>query len=390
MELTRFVGDLAGGAKTNAPMKSTKTKDHSGPERNETFSGRQSIIGGMFGFELAADGVQSDPMATRTRPYILTRQHLRLCTARSAFALLAQTLRPAAVWLPSYLCGVVLHAFAGSTTRVNFYGVGEDLSISDEAWVSNVASGDMVVFIDYFGFNLWNSYGEQVRARGAWVIEDACQAMLNPSFSDFAHYVIASPRKFVGVPDGGILLAQGGASLPAEELDAPPPEWWLDALKSSFMRAEFDRHGGDRQWFDLFRRTDPNGPVEPRRMSELSSLLLDYGIDCESIAERRRRNFSQLAAALPEFAVFRTLSVDVVPLGFPVRLRERDRVRRALFESEIYPPVHWTIRTTVPEEFRVSHRLADEIMTLPCDQRCSTEDVGRVVQTFQSLRPTCP
>jgi hypothetical protein len=40
-------------------------------------------------------------------------------------------------------------------------------------------------------------------------------------------------------------------------------------------------------------------------MSELSSLLLDHAIDYDGIATSRRRNFSQLSAALPEFAMFR-------------------------------------------------------------------------------------
>jgi hypothetical protein len=78
----------------------------------------------------------------------------------------------------------------------------------------------------------------------------------------------------------------------------------------------------------------------------------------------------------------------VVPLGFPVRLKERDRVRQALFDARIYPPVHWPIAEVVPNEFGASHQLATEIMTLPCDQRYGAPDVERMVlEVRRNLRP---
>ena len=318
---------------------------------------------------------------------MLSGDHLRLVTARSAFALLARTLNPPAVWLPSYLCGVVLDAFANPGMQVRFYPVDQDLQISGDHWLTELHTGHMVVFIDYFGFNTWNQYGNEAKARGTWVVEDACQAFLNSSFSEYADYVIASPRKFIGVPDGGLLLAQHGTALPVANLPPPPASWWLDALKASQLRAEFDRHGGNRQWFDLFSRTEPAGPVEPGRMSELSSLLLDHFQPYDDVSTTRCRNFRQLANALPDFAMFRELPDGTIPLGFPIRVHNRDHVRRALFNCEIYPPVHWIIQGVVPDEFQASHQLAGTIMTLPCDQRCSPDDIERMIREFRASRP---
>jgi hypothetical protein len=341
------------------------------------------IMGGMFGLEI---NFQPD-LPSLAVPPILAGPHLRLATARSAFTLLARTLRPPTVWLPSYLCGVVLEAFKDVGTCVKFYPVGEQLKITDEAWINSVESQDMVVFIDYFGFNMWNFYGKAVKKRGAWVVEDACQAMLNLSFSENADYVIASPRKFLGVPDGGILLAQNEAKLPSVDLPPPPGEWWIDSLKASHLRASFDSHGGDREWFELFRKTDPNGPVEPTRMSELSSQLLDHAFNYSSISVARRRNFEQLALELPEFAIFNELSANVSPLGFPVSVCDRDRLRLGLFKHDIFPPIHWNLCGIVPKKFEASHYLEKRIMTLPCDQRYSPEDISFMIQIFRSFHP---
>jgi hypothetical protein len=339
------------------------------------------IIGGMFGLET---GESASPAGRRRSLTCLAEPHLLLATGRSAFTLLARTLRPPTVWLPSYLCGVVMGAFPAHLQRVRFYAVDERLEIADADWLEEIQAGDMVVFIDYFGFNQWSASGAEARRRGAWVVEDACQALLNERFCAHSHYVVFSPRKFVGVPDGGILLAQGDAPLPEQNLPPPPAEWWLEAFKASRLRHEFDQYGGDRRWFELFRKTGAEAPVEPCRMGELSRLILGHVIDFDEVARRRRENFRQLAAALPELALFRELPAEVVPLGFPIRLAARDQVRQALFEARIYPPTHWPLGGVIPQTFAASHALAAHILTLPCDQRYGRDDMERMVSVVSS------
>jgi hypothetical protein len=340
-----------------------------------------SIIGGMFGLETGAADVpdgRSGPL-----PACLAGPRLLLSTGRSAFTLLTRTLRPATVWLPSYLCGVVMGAFPAELTRVRFYAVDERLRIADTGWLVEIQTGDMVVFIDYFGFNQWSEYGAEARKRGAWIVEDACQALLNERFCDYSHYVIFSPRKFVGVPDGGILLAQGQPSLPERNFPTPPARWWIEAFTASQLRAEFDRHGGERRWFELFRKTGAEGPLEPYRMSELSQLILENAIDFAEVGRRRRENFRLLARALPELAMFAELPDEVVPLGFPIQLATRDRVRQALFAEQIYPPTHWPLNGFIPETFAASHALSRHILTLPCDQRYGEDDMERMVSVVK-------
>ena len=345
------------------------------------------IIGGMFGLELSGSlpGPGGD-----APPAFLRGQHHLLATARSGLLLLARSLAPPQIWLPSYLCSVIVEAIRRSGSAVRFYAIDANLRIPHEDWLHEVRAGDLVVFIDYFGFNEWSNCGAEAMRRGAWIVEDACQAMLNEQFCQHSHYVICSPRKFFGLPDGGVLLAHAGARLPGCELPPPPAEWWLEAFAASQLRAEFDRHGGDRKWFELFSKTDPAGPTEPFGMSELSALLLNHRIDCAEAARRRRGNYRFLAAELRDLAMFPDLPSGVVPLGFPVRLRDRDRVRHAMFRAEIYPPVHWPIAGVVPTDFKASHQLAAEIMTLPCDQRYTETEMSRMLDCLKAANPKSP
>jgi hypothetical protein len=282
----------------------------------------------------------------------------------------------------------VVDAVLPPRERICWYPVTTGLQLEERSWVKRVGPGDLVVFITYFGFDTWSQVGRDVIGRGGIVVEDAAQAMLG-ELAGFAHYSVVSPRKFLGVPDGGILVAQGGTP-PREQELVFHAEWWLKAFCASQQRRDFDERGGDRQWYRLFQEFEPVGPLEPARMSELSSTLLEFCADFELIAKRRRANYRQLLGALRDFAIFTDLPDEVVPLGFPVRLTNRDQLRQRLFQSEIYPPVHWPVGRVVPPDFHASHELENVILTLPCDQRYGQDDMQRMIECFvQAANDLC-
>lgn len=342
------------------------------PQQTETVPPR--IVGGMFGLELGPGGGEL--------PRFLRGPQRRLATARGSLTCLVRTLQPRTVWLPSYLCPVVVPCCGG---REKYFPIDERLAVENHDWLQDVQRGDLVVFVDYFGFREWDDTAAKVRERGGWVVEDASQAALNREFSPQADYVITSPRKFVGVPDGSTLLALRG---PPPEMDLPvaPTDWWREAFRASALRRAFDLGSEDRSWFDIFRRTEADGPVEPVRMSDLAETLLLHGIAWETHAERRRANFLFLAQELADVALFTALPEFVVPLGFPIRLSPREPVRQALFAENVFPPIHWALAPAVPPSFAASHRLSQEILTLPIDQRYTTSDLARMVRCIRNAR----
>lgn len=333
------------------------------------------IIGGMFALEDAS-------ASGGCRPPFMVGDEVLLANARSGFALLLQLLSPGRVWMPSYFCGHTLQLLGGLGTDVAYYGMDRNLSLSSLQWLERVRPDDLVVLVDYFGFPCDVACKRGVKERGAWLLEDACQALLSADVGELADFVLFSPRKFLGVPDGGVLAVRNGMPCDAIPLENPPAAWWSKAFAASGLRREFDLHGGGRHWFELFSEAEAEGPCGAFAMSELSAMLLKQCIDYETIAARRRKNYGILAGELAGVALFPELPAGVVPLGFPVRLKGRDRVRQALFSLGIYPPVHWPIRGVVPEEFADSHLLSGEIMTVPCDQRYCEDDMRRVASAL--------
>jgi hypothetical protein len=331
------------------------------------------IIGGMF-------GLQASPDSNTSSPPFLRNRSVYLINARSGIWLLVHQLAPRQVWCPSYLCHTILVAVKGSVANVRFYETSYDLAISSFEWLDHVQQGDLVILINYFGFGCDSACAIQAREHGAWVLEDASQALLSGNAGQFSDFVLFSPRKFLGIPDGGILCSNCDVHFQGVDLETPAAEWWLWAFSASVLRREFDVYGGARPWFELFQKTESDAPIGPFAMSELSKALLLNSFDYSTIAQRRVDNYRILAHKLDSVALFPYLPAQVIPLGFPIRIKERDKVRQALFAHEIYPPVHWAIQEDVPKEYRDSHKLASDIMTLPCDQRYDGDDMARMAR----------
>ena len=335
------------------------------------------IIGGMFG--------QPVSIAENSEiPPFINRQSIFLVNARSGIFLLTELLSPRKVWVPSYLCHTILEGVRKAGGCVEFYVVNYDLQIDSYDWIKKVGEGDLVVLIDYFGWTYQKECIDLIKEQGACVLEDASQAMFTEGISRFSDFTLLSPRKFLGVPDGGILTPNSERfELNDVVLSEPPEEWWLKAFTASALRREFDTYGGSNHWYELYQNMDSTHPIGRYAMSHLSRVLLYRCFDYSDIIRRRVNNYRTLASHLAEIAIFPEIPDGVVPLGFPVRIMNRDNVRQSLFKERIYPPVHWLIKGIVPDTFRDSHILSNKIMTLPCDQRYDVEDMERVARLIQ-------
>jgi hypothetical protein len=339
-----------------------------------------SIIGGLFGLECT-------PQPQELTPPFLTGRDVFLANARSGIWLLVNQLQPLHVWVPSYLCHTIIGAINLNITELRFYDVDYDLTVRSNEWVSEVASGDLVIFIDYFGYPHDHLLSARVKEKGAQVMEDASQALLSCHVGANSDFVLFSPRKYIGVPDGGILRVPESFPMRDISLEMPPTAWWLKALQTVILRREFDDGLPSREWFRLFREAEDATPIGPYAMTQLSRTILEYSVDYSLIAQRRIDNYCTLLERLAAYALFPRIETDVVPLGFPVYVANRDAVRQTLFDHEIYPPLHWEIENVVPPEYEESHRLSRQIMTLPCDQRYGTKDMERIADVFLQSSP---
>ena len=247
--------------------------------------------------------------------------------ARCAFYAVCQSVNPRVAWLPSYLCGAILDPFRILGIPVRYYDAGPNFSPRTLGWIADVHRGDLVLVIHYFGFANTNFPADLLKMRGAVIIEDASQGLFIKQLYPESLCVVYSPRKFVGVPDGGVLTSSHIDGIRRQPLHPPPTDWWKAALAMSQMRREFDLLGGENRWFLLFRQVEETFPVGLFRSSDLTRVLIETGIDYRSMRTARRENYLTLAEPLTEFRSIPCSGRGYSPIRFscPCRCRPAGR-----------------------------------------------------------------
>lgn len=334
-------------------------------------------MGGMF-------GLQGEIRGNPAKAHRMNPDGLLLVNARSAIWFITRHLAPRIVWLPSFLCGAICEAVSKAGAEVRFYPMDYDLRMASDLWIDEVDQEDIVVFIDYFGFPCDPLPVQTAKSRGAIVVRDACQALLTPAASDY-DFTVFSPRKFFGLPDGGILVDHYARIPRPDIVPAAPTEWVEAALTASRLRRDFDEKGGENLWYGVFREVERDAPVGFHAMSSLSQSLLNDDLERQASSERRRRNYAILLEQLRSLALYPELPASAVPLGFPIRHPEREALRDRLIANRIYPPVHWHLADVVPQGFAASHELSSRILTLPCDQRYGATDMQRLIRCVATV-----
>jgi selenocysteine lyase/cysteine desulfurase len=141
-----------------------------------------------------------------------------LSQATQALAIVHEVLRaevkgPLTAWVPDYFCDGALHHLRAGGARLVFYPVDAALRPDWAACAALLADGPPQLFllVHYFGTVNDCAGARAFCARtGARLMEDAVH-VLRPvgDIGTVGDFVCYSPRKFLALPDGGVLVVRG-------------------------------------------------------------------------------------------------------------------------------------------------------------------------------------
>jgi hypothetical protein len=290
-------------------------------------------------------------------------------SARSALAAVVATLRPSAVWAPNFICGAVNDALRSIGVQVRRYALDETFGVPDEV---NLAVTEFLICVDYFGINAAAIDQALDRFGTDKILVDASQSLffrLRPGGT-----AVYSPRKFAGVPDGGLLRTTRRMPPAYEASEA-------DSIRRS-EHLLYRLAGQVDAGFAKFQEAEASlSGCEPVAMSRLTDVLL-RSIDLENVAELRVRNYQHLAALLRAAGIAaQGLPSEAVPLCLPVKSDDAIRVRRKLVAQRIFTPTYWA-DAVIPEDDHVALKLRDQTVYLPCDQRYGEPELQRIASAM--------
>jgi hypothetical protein len=318
-------------------------------------------IGGYFSLEVP---LRSNSLSNlRTNAYYFQ-------SARAALAALLTELKPKRIFLPFFICDVVISSVQFVGVEFEFYALSQSLNMAEEIYLNEE---DVLLYVDYFGVSSVNVNTVLRRFNPRQVIIDCSQ-------SYFAHYPAAlaciySPRKFFGVPDGGIL-----------QTDFPlhnSYEQDQDSLaRSAHLLTRLAQ--GAQAGYPAFHLAEQslNDP-HPRTMSQLTQHLL-AACDEEQGKQIRLRNFAYLHQALSEINQLNLHPEgSTVPLCYPLLIKSSE-LRLHLLAQGVFVATYWKDVLT-----RVGTNSFEALMThfclaLPIDQRYSELHMQMIVDIVKS------
>ena len=276
-----------------------------------------------------------------------------LNSGRNALRHIVRKLGVTRIHVPYYTCPVVWEALAMEKCQVEFYEIGMDLRPK-----KTFPKDEFVLYTNYFGCcggivdDLSNDYGK--------LIVDCAQAYYaNPKgLASFS-----SPRKFFGVPDGGV--AYGVFDSPCEDNYAVDED-----SHKRMVHLELRRHGEIEKGYESFLMAESSfKDSEIKFMSPETRQMLGH-VDKDKYAQIRMDNFQRLDAHL-HTAINITRSGDDVPMVYPY-MTDDPHLRTQLLQEKIYVASYWP-------GVRNCGSLRERILPLPIDQRYGKKQMDTII-----------
>lgn len=276
-------------------------------------------------------------------------------SGRSALRYIVRQLGIKSIHVPYYTCPVVWHALEAEGCKLEFYEIGLDFKPK-----KFFAKQDFVLYTNYFG--CCGGIVDELVDDYPNLIVDCAQAYYakpkgRASFS--------SPRKFFGLPDGGV--AYGVDLAPNDDMYPLDDSRWRMIHLDLRSRGEIAKGYREYQKAEAFLDT-----AKIMRMSPETRKMLCH-VEKERYREIRLRNFERLDAMLHTKCHIHR-SIDDVAMVYPY-ITDDSTLRTRLIQQKIFVATYW------PGLFGCND-LQERIVPLPIDQRYDENDMKRIVEVM--------
>lgn len=269
------------------------------------------------------------------------------------------------LWIPYYTCDVVLQPIERLGIPYSFYHINKDFVLAEEIVLED---GEYLIYTNYFGMmdeyckEMANCYGNQL-------ILDYAQAFFAPHITGVNTFY--SPRKFVGIPDGGIAYTNNPFSL---EL---PKDYSYDKCAHLLKRHDLAPMDG----YNDFRESSHKISLSPLSCMSTLTYNMMSSLDYESIKERRISNFAFLHAYLADTNELQIplLKSFACPMVYPYYTKDIG-LRKKLIDNQVFVATYWPNVQEWCKAGDLEYELCKNIIPLPIDQRYGEEDMKRIIE----------
>ena len=311
---------------------------------------QQNEIGGFFSLENY--GVE-----------LYHKNAILLNSARNALRYIIRTFHIKEIYIPYYTCPVVIDSIAKENCQYQFYDID-----SNFLPVLRQPTESFLLYTDYFGICTENV--KTLEKKNRKMIVDNAQSFFSTASGIACFY---SPRKFFGLPDGGIAVTnrECGQSILEEDLS-------YERMSHLIKRPEL---GAEVSYTDFKENDSKLDNLPIKKMSSLTRLLMG-NINYKRVKRKRRENFAFLHNVFNKINKLKiNFNNKTVPMVYPL-LIERPELRKKLINNKIYVAKYWEGLSHIIPYNSYSNYLVENLIPLPIDQRYNLKDMNRILEVI--------
>lgn len=286
-----------------------------------------------------------------------------LNSARNALRYIIRAYRIKTLNVPYFTCPVIWDSIKSENCNIAFYDIDENFMP-----LKDFDNSEYILVNDYFGICGRNIC--ELSSKYTNIIVDNAQSFFSKPYGLASFY---SPRKFFGLPDGGLLLCK-------KQLD----EQFEQDVSYGRMTHLLKRYDlGATAGFEDFQKNDNSLKQEPIKYMSALTFALMGNINYAKASDRRKNNFDYLGS---ELGAINELKIDEntdPPMVYPL-LVKNEHLRKKLIDNKIYIARYWDGIERVAPPDSCAVYLKDYLLPLPIDQRYTIEEMKHIVDIVKT------
>lgn len=317
-----------------------------------------------------------------------------MSTGRSAIKFVIKTIEERdslilkRVLLPSFTCHTVIEPFIEAGYQIEYYEVDESIrfNIEDICKKVNETKSGIVLFHRYYGFNTMTGdvqFIDKMRKGGIIFIEDCTQCLYSSFRKLDVDYIVGSIRKWLGTPDGGFAVCREG------QFSEKPSRYDVSLEKAKVLASTqkynylFKNIGSKDIFLQYYSYAEDvlNKQNDFFTIGKISAQIQST-LDIENLIDSRRDNYKTLLKNViyneEVKPLFTELSNIIVPLYFPIIVKERQQLQAKLAQNSIYAPIVWPRPECLKKVNYSAEYLYNHLLCIPIDQRYGEEEMMRI------------
>lgn len=307
-----------------------------------------------------------------------------LRSGRDAIKAIAREFDPTKVLIPALSCDSMALPFKMYGHQIEYYRLNEAYSIDFlylEQRIPTTSKPILFLYMDYFGNRAIDDFQlEELKKKhpNLIFIEDRTHTMIWKRISQFEpNYIMASLRKWLSIPDGGLLWSR---DLMTDLNFSEDTSFSENRLKAQCMRNQFFCTGDKDlklKYRKIFSHVSDimDCDKSPSRMSAYAYEIANK-TDWNVLCEKRKNNAKSLKKILENTSV-RLLQTEMglSDLYVAFTVEDRDHIQKKLALKGIFNTIIWPLNEKQRLVCPIAKYTETHMLAAPCDQRYDVGDM---------------